>query len=206
MVRKGEHGDDRTAIIGAAWIVLERAGFEGFKIQLVLRETGLSARSFYQHFTDKDELLLALMEDEYARSAARLRRVVREADGAPEKVAAWIAELVAAAEDPRRVQRARLFSSQQRVMRRFPEAVASASRLLVEPLERALRDGAETGEFSTAEPERDAEIILRLTGATMNDALIDWTDQSVAELVASSVDFALRALGKTSGNGERSEA
>jgi hypothetical protein len=40
----------------------------------------------------------------------------------------------------------------------------------------------------------------------MNDALIDWTDQSVAELVASSVDFALRALGKTSGNGERSEA
>src|SRR6476660_6748035 len=104
MVHKGDHGDDRTAIIGAAWIVLERAGFEGFKIQLVLRETGLSARSFYQHFTDKDELLLALMEDEYARSAARLRRVVREADGAPEKVAAWIAELVAAAEDPRRVQ------------------------------------------------------------------------------------------------------
>jgi AcrR family transcriptional regulator len=206
MVRKGERGDDRTAIIGAAWIVLERAGFEGFKVQLVLRETGLSARSFYRYFADKDELLLALMEDEYARSAARLRRVVRQADGAPEKVAAWIAELVAAAEDPRRVPRARLFSSQQPMMRRFPEAVARGSRLLLEPLERAIRDGVEIGVFSTAEPERDAEIILRLTGATMNDALIDWTDRSVAELVASSVDFALRALGPTSGNGERSEA
>jgi AcrR family transcriptional regulator len=199
MVRKGDHGDDRTAIIGAAWIVLERAGFEGFKVRLVLRETGLSSRTFYQHFTDKDELLLALMEDEYARSVARLQRVVREASRPPEKVAAWIAELVAAAEDPRRVPRARLFSSQLPMMRRFPDSVARASRLLLEPLERAIRDGVEMGVFSTGEPEHDAEVILRLTGATMDDALIDWTDRSVAELVASSVDFALRALGPDEG-------
>jgi AcrR family transcriptional regulator len=199
MVRKGDHGDDRRAIIGAAWIVLERAGFEGFKVQLVLRETGLSARSFYQHFTDKDELLLALLEDEYARSAVRLRRVVSEADGAPGKVAAWISELVSAADDPRRVPRARLFSSQQPVMRRFPEAVARASRLLLEPLEEAIRDGVETGVFPVADPERDAEIIQRLAGGTMTDALIAWSDRSVAELVASSVDFALRALGVASG-------
>ena len=205
MVRKAEHSDDRTAIIGAAWIVLERAGFEGFKVQLVLRETGLSARSFYQHFTDKDELLLTLLEAEYARSAARLRRVVREADGPPDQVAAWVAELIAAAEDPRRVPRARLFSSQQAVMRRFPDAVARASRLLLEPLEGAIRDGVEMGVFSTAEPERDAEVILRLTGATMNDALIDWTDRSVAELVASSVDFALRALGQPNRDRESAE-
>ncbi len=205
MARKGANSDDRTAIIGAAWIVLERAGFEGFKVQLVLRETGLSARTFYQHFTDKDELLLALMEDEYSRSAARLRRVVGEADGPPDQVAAWIAELVAAAEDPRRIPRARLFSSQQPVMRRFPEAVADASRLLLEPLERAIRDGVAMGVFSSTEPERDAEIILRLTGATMNDALIEWTDRSVAELVASSVDFAMRALGQTDQDRQSSE-
>jgi len=205
MVHKGDHGDDRTAIIGAAWVVLERAGFEGFKVQLVLRETGLSARSFYQQFTDKDALLLALMADEYARSAARLRRVVRDAHGPPDQVAAWVAELVAAADDPQRVPRARLFSSQQAVMRRFPEAVARASSLLLEPLEQAIRDGVEMGVFSTVEPERDAEIILRLTGATMNDALIHWTDWSVAELVASSVDFALRALGQPIAKHGRSE-
>ena len=45
MARKGSPTDDRMAIIGAAWTVLERAGFEGFKVQLVFRETGLSARS-----------------------------------------------------------------------------------------------------------------------------------------------------------------
>ena len=52
---------------------------------------------------------------------------------------------------------------------------------------------------------RDAEIILRLTGATMNDALIEWTDRSVAELVASSVDFAMRALGQTDQDRQSSE-
>ena len=90
-------------------------------------------------------------------------------------------------------------------MRRFPEAVADASRLLLEPLERAIRDGVAMGVFSSTEPERDAEIILRLTGATMNDALIEWTDRSVAELVASSVDFAMRALGQTDQDRQSSE-
>jgi AcrR family transcriptional regulator len=187
------------AIIGAAWTVLERAGFEGFKVQLVLRETGLSARSFYQHFKDKDGLLLALMEDEYARSAVRLRRAVRDAVEPADKVVAWVSELVSAAEDPRRVARTRLFSSQQPVMRRYPQAVANGSRLLLEPLEQAIRQGVETGAFPNAEPERDAEVILRLAGATQSDALIDWAGQSVAELIASSSGFALRALGLPTG-------
>ena len=50
---------------------------------------------------------------------------------------AWIAELVHAADHPRRAARARLFTAQQAVMRRFPDEVATATRLVVEPLEDA---------------------------------------------------------------------
>ena len=39
-------------------------------MQLHPRETGLSGRTFYRHFVDKDALVLALIQDEYARLGA----------------------------------------------------------------------------------------------------------------------------------------
>ena len=117
--------DERARLVGAAWVVLERAGYEGFKVQLLLRETGLSARTFYRHFEDKDELLLALMADEYARAATRIRAALARADGPDAKVAAWIDEIVQAAGDPKRSARARLFTSQPAVLRRYPDELSS---------------------------------------------------------------------------------
>src|SRR5947209_478416 len=127
--------DERARLVGAAWVVLERAGFEGFKVQLLLRETGLSSRTFYRHFADKDALLLTLLQDEYARSGARLRRAVAEAGDPAEQVAAWITELVLAAQDPKRAPRARLFTSLPTVLRRFPAEVDAAARFVLDPLE-----------------------------------------------------------------------
>jgi len=60
--------------------LLERSGFEGFKVQLVLREAGVSARAFYRHFGDKDELMLALLQEEMARAGAHIRAQMLEID------------------------------------------------------------------------------------------------------------------------------
>ena len=187
--------DETTRLVAAAWTVLERSGFEGFKVQLVLRETGLSARSFYRHFADKDALLLTLMEGEYSRSGQRLQRVVAETDDPVGQVQAWIRELILAAGDERRVARARLFSAQRPLMRRYPVEFARASRLLLQPLEEALERGRDTGAFVTAEPTRDAELIHHLAGAAMNDALMEGTDRSIDAVIDAVSDFALRALG-----------
>lgn len=194
---KGEAAaqDDHATLIGAAWTVLERSGFEGFKVQLILRETGLSARTFYRHFSDKDALVLALIQDEYARSGRRLRQAVSEAADPIDQVEAWIAELVHAADHPRRAARARLFTAQQAVMRRFPEEVATAARLVLEPLEDAIRRGRDTGIFPWADVDRDAELIVRVAGASMNDALAQRPDRSVDDVISDATGFALRALG-----------
>ena len=196
MTEERNFGDERAAIVGAAWTVLERSGFEGFKVQLVLRETGLSARTFYRHFVDKDALVLALIQDEYARSGRRLRRAVDQATDPVDQVEAWIAELVHAADHPRRAARARLFTAQQAVMRRFPDEVATATRLVVEPLEDSdPAGGRDMGVFPWADVGRDAELIIRVAGSSMNDALAERPDRSVDDVVADATGFALRALG-----------
>ena len=187
--------DERSQIVRAAWTVLERSGLEGFKVQLVMREAGISARSFYRHFTDKDALLLALLRDEMARAASHLRAAVAAADDPLAKVEAWIRGIIGAAADPRRVDRARLFSSQQAVMRRFPVEVDEGVRLLTEPLQSAVEEGRAMGVFPWAEAPRDAALIYRLAGGSMTDSLADPPGRAFGDIVSTTIGFALRALG-----------
>jgi AcrR family transcriptional regulator len=190
-----EPHDERARFVAAAWTVLERAGFEGFKVQLLLRETGLSARAFYRHFADKEELLLLLMQDEYSRSARRARAAVTAAGDPPGQVAAWIDEVVQAANTPQRAARARLFTSQPAVVRHFPEQLDAAARLLLEPLEDAIRRGRNEGVFPWGQPEGDAKLILQLAAGAMIDALADRADLAVDDAGTRVTAFALRALG-----------
>lgn len=190
--------DERARLIGAAWTVLERAGFEGFKVQLLLRETGLSARAFYRHFSDKDELFLTLMADEYSRSGARVRAALAGAGTPDEQVAAWAREIVLAAGDPKRAARARLFTSQPGVVRRFADELARAARAILDPLTDAITAGRDAGIFPLADPERDALLIHDLAGAAMSTALARPGDE--VEIAASVADFVLRALGAVSPN------
>lgn len=187
--------DERQAVIGAAWRVLERAGFEGFKVQRVMREADVSARTFYRHFPDKDSLLLTLMRDEMARAGWLLTAAVRAVDDPVEQVGTWIRTVIGAAADPRRVARARLFSAQQPLYRRFPDELGEGTELLVAPLRAAIAAGIERGVFPWAEPERDAALISVLAGGEMVQSLTGVPPPDVDAVVERTTAFALRALG-----------
>jgi AcrR family transcriptional regulator len=185
--------DERIRLIRAAWTVLERSGFEGFKVQLLLRETGLSARTFYRHFSDKDELFLTLMADEYARVGRRVTTALALVDDPDERVVVWIREIVLAANEPKRAARARLFTSQPAVVRRFADQLTQASRAILDPLAESIAAGQAAGLFPRANVEHDPPLIHDLAGAAMSTAL---GRAGAAEDIAAAVaDFVLRALG-----------
>lgn len=188
--------DERAALMRAAWTVLERSGFEGLKVQLVLREADVSAREFYRHFTDKDALLIALIQDEMARAGAQLGDAVASAEEPAEQVAAWIARVIDAAGDPRRVDRARLFSTQQSVMRNFPDEVRRGTEHLVAPLRAAIERGVDTGAFPlVADAARDASLVYALTGNELSEALTEASDTPLNDRIAATIGFVLRAFG-----------
>lgn len=187
--------DERARLVAAAWTVLRRSGFDGFKVQLVLREAGLSARTFYRHFSDKDSLMLALVEDEYGATSRRLRKALSETDSDPAaQVSAWIRELLLSASDPVRVPRTRLFSAYYPMMGRAPGALSRASLAILEPLEAAIRLGQHVGEFGGTDFRNDALQISRLTGGAISDHLAHGGGTDIDDLILSTVEFALRAL------------
>ena len=56
------HGDLRAALIAAALDVIDEIGPRGLTIREVARRAGVSHAAPYRHFTDKNELILAVVE------------------------------------------------------------------------------------------------------------------------------------------------
>jgi AcrR family transcriptional regulator len=187
---------ERQRILDATWIVLARSGFEGFKVQLVLREAGVSARTFYRNFTDKDALFLAVVREEMSRAAPRIRAAVERAESPADRIAAWIRSVIGAAGDPKRAARTKLFVSLQTINRRFPGEVATGTSSLYEPLLEAIAAGKDAGHFPWADPPRDAALIHVLVGGLLSDAALPDTPILPLEtLIRDATNFSLRALG-----------
>src|SRR5215470_14128674 len=74
--------EDRVAdLVRAAWELIDERGTAEFTVQDVVARSGQSVRIFYQCFSGKDELLLALLEDSIREEASDLRAFVdRETD------------------------------------------------------------------------------------------------------------------------------
>jgi AcrR family transcriptional regulator len=186
--------DERSRLLRAAWTVVRRSGFEGVKVQLVLRESGLSARTFYRHFADKDSLLVALIEDEYDSTSRRLRRALSQAETDPVgQVSAWIREILLAAADPELAPRTRLFSSYHSMMGRVPGSLLRSNEMILEPLEAALRQGQAQGVFGGDDPHADAQQIARLTGGAVNEYLAT-EGPGIEQMIDAAVRFAMQAL------------
>jgi len=193
--------DERDQILKAAWEVLEIAGYESLKIRLVLRRTGLSTHAFYRHFKTKDDLLVALLEQELSRALSVLTELT--AHGTPlERVQAWVDAVVSLAYGRNAGPRAKMITLlaatlPERLRRPLVETSPNRYSASV-PLRAAIEDGIASGDFRSMDPERDAHLIQALCNR-ITEGRPSWLPHDRAEGVAVIVDFAVRALQGPSG-------
>lgn len=153
----------RQELLDAAWRSIARTGWRDLTVDDVCAEAGVSKGAFYGYFERKQDLLLALLEDE----AARFDQLLKDLRAGDQPASVQLRQLARAmlehAADPARVQlRADLWAAlatEPQVRDRFAATVAGQRAAL-----RALVDAGVDGGGLTAVPANAlASVLLALT-------------------------------------------
>jgi AcrR family transcriptional regulator len=189
-------GSDSEAarIVQAAWLVLERSRFRSLKVRQVLLASNTSASNFYRHFASKSHLLLALLEDETARTDRQLVARLEAVNSAEGRLWAYLAFNIHIVHHQQRAERARLFLDPG-LHEEMPEQVGRLTDVMGRRLVEIIRYGVASGVFRSADPHRDATMIQNLMSGLVTGGLMRRPTDSEGATVANTYDFVLRALG-----------
>lgn len=78
-----------TQFMATALELVQESGQANFTLQTLAERANMSVRTFYQHFSSKDELLLALYEDVTAQFTEAIREKVEAAEDPMGQLEAW---------------------------------------------------------------------------------------------------------------------
>ncbi|KZB87278.1 TetR/AcrR family transcriptional regulator [Amycolatopsis regifaucium] len=163
---------------------LYERGFDAITLAGVAAEAGLGRTAMYNHFPDKESLLVAFVEDEATRYVERLKAAVATADTPVEKLSTFV----------------RL---QLRVLAEYhlPPGTALASALApaayrrisahADPITGQLREILAEGV-----PEEDPELLIpMITAALGSRQVVDVPPERLDDAIEGAVRFVLRAVG-----------
>jgi AcrR family transcriptional regulator len=170
---------------------LYERGFDAITLASVAAEAKLGRTAIYNHFPDKESLLVAFVEDEATRYVQRLRETVAAADDPIEKLATFV----------------RL---QLRVLAEYhvPPGTALASALApaayrritahADPITGQLREILTEGMNGGRLPDEDPDILIpMITSALASRQVVDVPPEQLEHAVDTAVRFVLRAVGAT---------
>ena len=174
--------------------LLDETGSASFTVQDVLARADTSLQTFYRHFSGKDELLLAVLEEWVSASTEAFRsRARRQRDA--------VARLESVVKGPFRpagpVGRARLIVREHlRLVEHYPEEVRLADLPFKELVADMIRAAQDEGRFVGLKADDEAELIndfVRVRFHSMTLGVVQWSRATEAERVW---DFCLGALSR----------
>jgi AcrR family transcriptional regulator len=151
---------NRAAIVSAARAVFAEMGYGQATVRDVVRRTDLASGTFYNYFSDKEELFREVLEESAVEVRARVQSARRRAQSLEEFVAAGYREYFGfLASDPEAFELMRRNSGTIRAM--FDQPIFGAG---IEELEADLRTAIAAGIV----PELDAEYVAAaMVGAAL---------------------------------------
>ena len=103
-IRPETRVERRQLLIDAAWRCAAVRGFRDLTVDDVCAEAGVSKGAFYGYFTQKRDVLLALLEDDAAALDGELERITQGNVSSVERVRRFAQVMLARGDDPARVQ------------------------------------------------------------------------------------------------------
>jgi AcrR family transcriptional regulator len=174
--------DPASRFVVAARELANETGSAAFTVAQVVERAGSSLKSFYRCFRGKDELLLALIEDDSRRGVAALEpRLVGHAD----RLRGFVVELFGMLSLPGAAGYAGvLVREHRRLAEHHPEALDVALGPIT---------GLLASLIATSDPKRDAQTVLGVLVGGIHDVVLGRVDDPV-ELAEYLHGFCTRGL------------
>jgi AcrR family transcriptional regulator len=188
---------DRLAdrLIDAARARMWERGVPAFTVAQVVGDAGTSLKSFYRCFAGKDELLVALFDDDARRGAAALADLVdRETDTEGRLRAAVVGLFRFIAPDGHLPYAAALAREHLRLAESRPDELRRVLDPFVAVFAGELRAASAAGAIRTVDPERDARILFHLVLSHLHALICHWIDDAPSEVAEDLWAFCAAAL------------
>jgi TetR/AcrR family transcriptional regulator, mexJK operon transcriptional repressor len=193
----------RTAIVQAALLLFLRDGFARTSVDAIAEQAGVSKRTIYNHYRDKEQLFLSVISDTYDSMIAVVVQFMDKYltdipdDAVDENIIAFACEAATmAARSPERSAMIRLMMSEAP---HFPELLDVQMRprgitaSIAERLVRLNRRGL----LDVPEPEEAANHLFALTMGQMNNrslfGALPLTDEEITRMASRGARAFLRA-------------
>ncbi len=155
-VRRGQQ------LISAASNLILRSGGDEFTVQKVASEAGLTLRSFYQHFSGKDDLLIALIEESQLVMARLLTRHAARFAEPLDRIGSALYWAFDERQHTAGDYNAALLRYVQRTSLTAPERVSAARRPVVAVFTSLIDEAMVAGSIERGDPERSAFALMAL--------------------------------------------
>jgi AcrR family transcriptional regulator len=150
-------------LVAAARDLANASGSAAFTVADVSRAAGLSLKSFYRCFAGKDDLLVALLEEDSRLGAEILAARLAPLDDPAARVREYVLGVFELLTHPGAVGYARmLVQEHRRLAEERPETLRAALAPMVDVLATAIADASTAGVARSRAPTRDAETIFVL--------------------------------------------
>jgi AcrR family transcriptional regulator len=150
--------DRLERLVGAARDLANESGTSGFTVAQVAQRAGLSLKSFYRCFAGKDDLLVALLEEDSRLGAVILAGVVDAHEEPDERLRAYVVGIFELLTHPGALGYAGVLVREHR---RLSEARPDEMRRALAPMVDLLASEI-AGAVATPDPARDAHIVFAL--------------------------------------------
>jgi AcrR family transcriptional regulator len=100
--RRGvDYADEVRRLLDAGLVVMARCGTDARpRVADIVAEAGVSNDAFYRHFSSKDALVLAILDDGTERLAGYLEHQMAKASGPEDAVRRWVSGVLSQADGP----------------------------------------------------------------------------------------------------------
>jgi AcrR family transcriptional regulator len=185
-------------LVDAARARMWDSGVPAFTVTQVVADAGTSLKSFYRCFAGKDELLVALFEDDARRGADALEAMVQAQRDPAERLQVAVVGLFRfITVDGRLPYAAALVREHLRLAESRPEELRMVLTPFVDLFARELRGAQRAGAVRAGDAERDARTLFHLVLSHLHALICHQIEDQPADVAAGLWEFCAAALRPT---------